>query len=91
MHNVISDSICNETIDNLNEQINTGHHIINLKDSLYSDLRIAFDKSIEQQNTLTGYSKKLERKVKWTQTGKWAWKAAAMVGGLFILKTAIIK
>jgi hypothetical protein len=84
-----SDSLCNDNIDSLNEQIVDYKRTDSLKNQLYFDLRKAFDKSIEQQNILQGYSKKLETKIKWTKAGKFLWKGAAIVGGLFILKTAL--
>ena len=88
-NNAIADSLCNVNIENLNGQIDNYKKEINLKDSLNFQIRQSFNTAIEQQNILQGYSKKLERKVKWTQAGKLLWKGAALVGGLFILKTAI--
>ena len=88
-NNELADSLCNENIGNLNGQIDNYKKVVNLKDTLNFQLRQSFNTAIEQQNILQGYSKKLERKVKWTQAGKWIWKGAALVGGLFILKTAI--
>jgi hypothetical protein len=85
----IADSVCNDNIDSLNEQIADYKHTDSLKNQLYFDLRQSFDKSIEQQNILQGYSKKLETKIKWTKAGKFLWKGAAIIGGLFILKTAL--
>lgn len=88
-NNAIADSLCNVNIENLSGQIDNYKKVINLKDSLNFQIRQSFNTAIKQQDILQGYSKKLERKVKWTQAGKWAWKGAALVGGLFILKTAI--
>ena len=88
-NNIISDSLCKQEINGLNQQLITTGKIINLKDSLYSDLRIAFNTSMEQQNILTAYSNKLQKKVHANQRGKFIWKAAAIIGSLFILKTAI--
>lgn len=85
----ISDSLCSEQVDSLNEQITDYKHTDSLKNQLYFALRQSFDKSIEQQNILQGYSKKLETKIKWTKAGKFIWKGAAIIGGLFILKTAL--
>lgn len=84
-----SDSICNDNIGNLNEQIVDYKKADSLKGQLYFSLRQSFDKSIEQQNILQGYSKKLETKIKWTRAGKFLWKGAAIIAGLFILKTAL--
>ena len=66
----VSDSLCNDNIDSLNEQISDYKRTDSLKDKLYFSLRQSFDKSIEQQNILQGYSKKLETKIKWTKAGK---------------------
>ncbi len=85
----VSDSICNESIENLNAQITDYKHADSLKNQLYFSLRQSFDKSIEQQNILQGYSKKLETKIRWTKAGKFLWKGAAIVGGLFFLKTVL--
>lgn len=84
-----SDSICIDNIENLNGQIGDYKKADSLKAQLYFSLRQSFDKSIEQQNILQGYSKKLETKIRWTRAGKFLWKGAAIIGGLFILKTAL--
>jgi len=84
-----SDSLANIIIDSLNKVISNKDKIIKLKTDLNDSLKLAFEISIDQQKLLTAYSKKLERKVKWTQAGKWGWKAAAVAGGLFILKSTI--
>ena len=88
-NNAMADSLCNVNIENLNGQIDDYIKVINLKDTLNYQIRQSFNTAIAQQNILQGYSKKLERKVKWTQAGKWLWKGAALLGGLFIIKTAI--
>ncbi len=85
----VADSLCNETVDSLTEQVEEYKHVGLLKDSLYFAAKDAFDKSIAQQNILQNYSKKLESKIKWTKAGKIAWKGVAIIGGLFILKTAL--
>jgi len=88
-NNVITDSVCNETIANLEITIDKQGEIIVLKDSLYTTLKTAFNKSIDQQKLWSDYSRKLEKKVKWTQAGKFGWKVAAVAGGLFILKSVV--
>lgn len=84
-----SDSICNDNIGNLNKQIVDYKQADSLKNELYASIRQSFDKSIEQQNILQGYSKKLETKIKWTRAGKFLWKGAAIIGSLFFLKTVL--
>jgi len=86
---VIADSICNEVVSNLEITVNKQAEIITLKDSMYVTLRTAFNSSIDQQQLLSDYTRKLERKVKWTQAGRFGWKAAAVAGGLFILKSVV--
>ena len=88
-NNAIADSICNETIVNLETTIGKQVEIITLKDSMYSTLRTAFNSSIDQQKLWSDYARKLERKAKWTGVKKFGWKAAAIAGGLFILKSSI--
>jgi len=84
-----SDSLCNETIANLETTVNKQAEIITLKDSMYLTLRTAFNSSVDQQKLWSDYTRKLERKVKWTQAGRFGWKAAAVAGGLFILKSVV--
>jgi len=86
---VIADSICNEVVYNLEKTVNKQAEIITLKDSMYSTLRTAFNSSIDQQKLWSDYTRKLERKIKWTQAGRFGWKAAAVAGGLFILKSVV--
>jgi len=83
------DSICSATISILENVVDKQTEIIALKDSMYLTLRTAFNSSIDQQKLWSDYTRKLERKVKWTQAGRFGWKAAAVAGGLFILKSVV--
>jgi len=85
----IADSICNQVVSNLEITVNKQAEIITLKDSMYLTLRTAFNSSVDQQKLWSDYTRKLERKVKWTQAGRFGWKAAAVAGGLFILKSVV--
>lgn len=80
---------CNLTISSLDSQITTQRKVIDIKDSMYFDIRQSFNQCIDQQKQLTVYSKKLEKKVKRTRATRWVWKAAALAGGVFILSSVI--
>jgi len=82
-----ADKACNETVTALELQVNSYVNIVSAKDSMYMELRRAFGTAMDQQEICTGYSKKLEKKVKRVQAGRWVWKAVALAGGLFILQS----
>ncbi len=85
----LADSICNETIGNLHDQLNAQDATIVLKDSAYSLLRGSFNTAMVQQDILGEYNKQLKKQLKKKQVASFIWKGAALVGGIFILKSAI--
>ena len=88
-NNSITDSVCNENIDNLNKQLVYKAIMLSKKDSLYMKLRQEFNKSIDSQYKLMDYTSKLEKKIKWNKANQIIWKSAAVLGGLFIINQAI--
>ncbi len=85
----LADSICNETIGNLHDQLRAKDATIVLKDSAYSMLRGSFNTAMVQQDILADYNKQLTKQLKRKQVASFIWKGAALVGGIFILKGAI--
>jgi len=85
----MADSLCNENIAVLETKIEDYQNLVDLKDSMYMELRQAFNYSIDQQKATLDYAVKLEKKVKHVQAGRWVWKAAAVVGGVFIISTIV--
>lgn len=85
----LSDSLCNQTITNLESQITGQNKLAGLKDSLYFQLRQSFNIAIDQQQLLTTNNRYLAKKVRNKKIQTFFWKAAAVAGGVFILKTAI--
>ncbi len=85
----LADSICNETIGNLHDQLRAQDATIVLKDSAYSLLRGSFNTAMVQQDILADYNKQLTKQLKRKQVASFIWKGAALVGGIFILKSAI--
>jgi len=85
----IADSLCNENITVLETKVDDYQNLVDLKDSMYMELRQSFNYSIDQQKATLDYAIKLEKKVKRVQAGRWVWKAAAVVGGVFILQSVI--
>lgn len=84
-----ADTLCTGIIENLQKQI-ADHEIIDkAKDSLNAVLRSSFYKAVKQQEILQGYSHILERRARWTRAGKFAWKATAVIAGIFLIKKAI--
>lgn len=79
------DTLCNQTINNLQSQVANREQLISAKDSLYSRLRSSFDLTITQQEELISYSKKLSRQLRLKKAGNKIWKgaaAAAIIYGL---------
>lgn len=89
INNQIADSICNETVENLQRQVNNQGKAITLKDSLYSQLKNSFNTAMVQQDILSDYNKKLRKQARNKRVESFLWKGAALIGGLFILKSAI--
>ncbi len=85
----ISDSICNETVTNLQGQVKAQGETIVLKDTAYNFLRSRFDVAMVQQNILADYNKALTKQLKRKQVASFIWKGAALVGGIFILRSAV--
>ncbi len=85
----IADSMCNETVYNLQGQVKAQAQTIVLKDSAYGMLRTSFNTAMVQQNILADYNKQLNKQLKKKQVASFIWKGAALVGGIFILKSAI--
>ena len=86
-NNVIADSICNETVNNLQGQISAGEQLLLQKDSMYVELRKVLTTGFGEQKKLSDYTKKLERKAKISRGEKFALKVVAIAGVLFILNT----
>lgn len=90
-NNAIADSLCNQKVDSLSSQIVMHKAIEANKDSLNYTLRQAFNEGMKNQVVLEDYGKTLQRKLRWKSAGKFAWKGAAILEGLYILKTILIK
>lgn len=85
----LANDLCNETISKLDAQVNTQHEIISVKDSMYIELRKAFNTSIDQQNLYNRYTKKLEKKARWNRAGKFMWKGIAIGSVAYILISSV--
>lgn len=87
--NQTKDSLCNELAKSYEKQIANKDSVIVLKDTLYGKLRNSFDRSMEQNKTLTDYSKDLKKQIRREKITNFFWKAATVVAGVFIVKTAL--
>lgn len=79
-----ADSVCNETIKNLDDINLTQTKIITQKDSLYTLLKQSFNASIQEQKRLNAYDLKLQKQSKRRHT------ANLVLGGIAIVLTGIL-
>lgn len=80
------DTLCNNAIANLQDQVINRNQVITAKDTLYSRLRSSFDFTIAQQESLIKYNKDLQKQIKRKKFGAALWKVTTIAAGLFILK-----
>ena len=85
----LSDSICDATLNNLQSQVSNLEKVITVKDTLIKQHLNSFHAAMVQQDILGQYNKELKRQLKKKQVTNFLWKGAALVGGIFILKSAI--
>jgi hypothetical protein len=88
-NSAMSDSVCNAVVSNLQMQVEAKEGIIVYKDTLISTYKNSLATSYVQQDILADYSKQLKKQLKKKQVTSFLWKGAALIGGIFILKSAI--
>ena len=87
----IADSLCNETVGNLNGQITNLYKISYEKDTAYISLKAGSELLIKNQEELQKWGNKLNRQFTGLKIGNKVWKGAAIVAGIYILKTVLTK
>jgi hypothetical protein len=88
-NNAQSDSVCNAVVSNLQMQVEAKEGIIVYKDTLINTYKNSLATSYVQQDILEGYTKQLKKQLKKKQVTSFIWKGAALIGGIFILKSAV--
>jgi hypothetical protein len=87
----IADSLCTETVGNLNGQITNLYKMNYEKDTAYIRLKEGSELLAKNQEELQKWGNKLNRQFTGLKIGNKIWKGAAIVAGIYILKTVLIK
>jgi hypothetical protein len=85
------DSLCNEVIATKNDVIANDQLIIAQKDTIITSIQKSNSLLASQQNDLLKYSKELNSRFKGVKMGNRFWRIGAVVAGVFILKTLLVK
>lgn len=76
-------------VEKKTEIIVVQENLLQQKDTIYNNLKSHFDLAITNSENLQGELKKTNRKLKWKKVETFAYKVAAIVAGVFILKNNI--
>lgn len=88
---IYSDSLCNETVSNLENLVSDKDSLISAKSLLYSQLRITLDSTVADYKESIAYNKAMKKQVRKSKAKNIAYAGAALAAVVFAIKVLLSK